>query len=216
MPPRLKDLDTGEHLHFLEIAVRVGPIVMFGLLGIEYLVWGSRFWWFLIPDLAFTALAIWGLAWVLHRVSRAAEVVYMGRGPGNEKARQYSEQEALVIQGRLLEAIDSYRSIIEADPFDNEARVRLARLLEREGRDAAGAELCYLEVRERRPTPSQEWTASNGLIDLYERERNYPRLRQELARLVTRNRDSEVGSVARRRLRELDALTTGATAMKKD
>ncbi len=211
MPPRLKDLDTGEHLELLSIALRLGPIVMLGLVGIEYLVWGPRFWWFLIPDMAFTALAIWGLAWVLHHVSRAAEVVYMGRGPGNETTRQYSEQEALVIQGRLLEAIDAYRGIIEADPFDNEARIRLARLLEREGRDAAGAEQCYLEVRERRPTPSQEWTASNGLIDLYERERNYPRLRQELARLVTRNRDTEVGAVASRRLRELDNLISGAT-----
>jgi hypothetical protein len=204
--PRLKDLDTGEHVHLLTIAVRLGPVVMFGLLGIEYLIWGSRFLWFIIPDVALTLLAIWAVAWLLHGISRAAEVVYMGRGAGTEVARQYSEQDALVIQGRHVEAVEAYRAILEDTPLDNEARIRLARLLEREGRDAGGAEACYLAVREHRPTTHHEWAATNGLIDLYERESNLPRLRQELARLASRHRSSDVGAAARRRLRQLNEV----------
>jgi hypothetical protein len=208
MMPRLKDLDTESHVDLIAVTVRLGPIVMLGLMAVEYLVWGPRFIWFIIPDVALTALAIVGFVWVLHAFSRAAEVVYLGRGPGNEVSRQYSEQEALVIQGRHAEAADSYRAIIDADPFDNEARIRLARLLERECRDSPGAEASYLAVRESRPTPNQDWTAANGLIDLYERERNIPRLRQELARLGARYRASDVGATARRRLRELQDAAT--------
>jgi hypothetical protein len=62
----------------------------------------------------------------------------------------------------------------------------------------------YLAIREHRPTTHHEWAASNGLIDLYERERNTERLRQELARLASRHRASDVGMAARRRLRELN------------
>lgn len=108
-----------------------------------------------------------------------------------------------MIRGRYVEAADSYRAIIEDEPTNIEARLRLGALLEKECRDVAAAEACYREIRPLDPTPQQDWVASNALIDMYHREGNRERLKEELARLSRQYRNTEAGASARRRLKEL-------------
>ncbi len=207
---RLSDRDTIEHMVLLSLAVRLGPFLMIGLCGVEFYFFGPGFVWLIIPNIALTALILWGVNWFLDAAAGAAGSVYMPSAKGSPTAREYSEQEALVIRGRYVEAADSYRAIIEDEPTDIDARLRLGALLEGKSDDPDGAEACYRGVRALTLTPQQEWAASNALIDLYHREGRRVELKDELARLSRRYEKTDAGTHARRRLQELVAedLTT--------
>ena len=196
---RLTDRDTSDHVFLLTIAVRFAPPVMAVLGAIEYYFWRNRFVWFILPDLAATALVILAVYKLLGGAARAASSVLFPSGKGTPTPRQYSEQEALVIRGRYVEAADSYRAIIDDEPANIEVRVRLGRLLESDCGDAIAAEAVYLETRTLRPTTREDWIASNALIDLYQRKGNRERLKVELAGLSRRFRNTAAGSSARRR-----------------
>ncbi len=206
---RLTDRDTSDHVFLLTLAVRLAPLVMIILGAIEYYFWRNRFVWFILPDLAATALVVLGAYKLIGSASRAGGAVFFPTGKGTPTPREYSEQEALVIRGRYVEAADSYRAIIEDEPANIDARMRLGRLLEGECRESAAAEGCYLEVRALNPTTQQDWVASNALIDLYHRERNRERLKEELAGLSRRFRNTDAGASARRRLEELTEEEAG-------
>jgi tetratricopeptide (TPR) repeat protein len=200
---RLGDRDTTEHSFMLRLAFQAGPFIMVGLCGVEIYLFGPRFVWFILPDIALTALVIWGANWFLEGAARAAGSILLPSGKGSPTPREYSEVQALVIRGRYAEAADSYRAIIEDDPADIEARLRLGALLEEKCGDSPGAEACYLGVRGIDPTPQQDWLASNALIDLYHREAQREPLKAELARLAQRHSRTGAGASAQRRLQEL-------------
>jgi tetratricopeptide (TPR) repeat protein len=122
---------------------------------------------------------------------------------GEPHSREYSEQQALVVAGRIEEAIDSYRSHIVAFPDDLEARLRLASLLAGPAGRPAEAERTWLEVREMNPSPRQEMVIGNALIDLYRRTGQRHLLKAELARFARINDGTEAGGHARRHLRQL-------------
>ena len=209
---RLTDRDNSDHVFLLTLAVRLAPPVLIVLGAIEYYFWRNRFVWFILPDLAATALVILAVYKLLGGAARAASSVLFPSGKGTPTPRQYSEQEALVIRGRYVEAADSYRAIIEDEPANIDARMRLGRLLEGECCESAAAEGCYLEVRALNPTTQQDWVASNALIDLYHREGNRERLKEELAGLSRRFRNTDAGASARRRLKELTEEEAGQAA----
>ncbi len=200
---RLSNRDTAEHTFMLRLALQLGPFIMVGLCGVELYFFGPRFVWFILPNFALTALILWGVNWFLEGASHAAESIYFPSGKGSPTPREYSEQQSLVIRGRYAEAADSYRAIIEDDPTDLEARLRLGALLEEKCGDSAGAEACYRDVRLRAVTPQQDWLASNALIDLYHREGRREQLKQELDRLARRHQFTGAGASAQRRLQEL-------------
>jgi len=200
---RLSDRDTVEHMVLLSLAVRLGPLLMIGLCGVEYYFFGPRFVWFLLPNLAATALIIWVTNWFLEGAARAAGSILLPSGKGSPTAREYSEQQALVIRGRYTEAADSYRAIIEDEPRDIEARLRLGALLEEKCRDPDAAEACYRDIRAFDPTPQQDWLVSNALIDLYHREGRRELLKEELASLSRCHAKTAAGASAERRLQEL-------------
>jgi tetratricopeptide (TPR) repeat protein len=208
---RLSDRDTIEHMVLLTLAVRLGPFLMIGLCGVEFYFFGSRFVWLLVPDIALTALIVWVTNWFLEGAARAAGSILLPSAKGSPTPREYSEQEALVIRGRFAEAADSYRAIIEDEPADIEAQLRLGALLEEKCGDPDGAEACYRRIRVLDPTPQQEWAASNALIDLYHREGRREQLKDELARLSRRYEKTDAGAHARRRLQELVAEDHAAT-----
>jgi hypothetical protein len=206
---RLTDRDTAEHVFLLTLAIRIGPMLMIVLGSIEFYFWGHRFVWFILPDIAATALIVLGTSKLLGGVSHAAGSIHFPSGKGTPTPRQYSEQEALVIRGRFVEAADSYRAIIEDEPTNIEARLRLGSLLANECRDPVAAEVLYLEIRTLNPTAQQDWIASNALIDLYHREGEGERLKEELTRLSRRYRNTDAGAGAQRRLKELAEEETG-------
>lgn len=119
--------------------------------------------------------------------------------------KQYSAQDALVMQGNIADAVTSYRNLIAADRTDLDARLRLAALLAREGNDREGAERVYLEVRELGPKPHHTATLSNGLIDLYRVMGRRDDLKRELGRFARRFPSSREGKAAAEYLARLDA-----------
>jgi tetratricopeptide (TPR) repeat protein len=200
---RLTDRDTADSAFKLRLVLQAGPFIMVGLCGVEFYFFGPRFIWFILPDIALTTLLIWGLHWFLDGAARAAGNIYLPSGKGSPTPREYSEQQALVIRGRYTEAADSYRAIIEDDPADIDARLRLGALLEEKCGDPDGAEACYLGIRALGPTPQQEWLVSNALIDLYHREARQERLKAELDCVARRHAGTGAGASAQRRLQEL-------------
>src|SRR2546426_6987767 len=117
----------------------------------------------------------------------------------------YPRQDILIAQGHYQEAAEYFRDHVTIHPEDQEARLRLAGLLEGYLKDVDGAERLYLEVRRSSPTRSQEMTATNGLIDLYRKAGRRDRLKVELARFADRYRGTPLAAGAARELRELKA-----------
>ena len=173
------------------------------LMLVEFGLWGSHFFWFLIPDLALAALLILAARWVLDQFGRAAGSVLMPSGKGTPTARQYSEQEALIVRGQFVEAADSFRAIIADDPSNIEARLRLGRLLENDCKDLAGAEESYRRIRGQSPSREQDWQVSNALIDLYHQSGQTDKLKAELARISRQYAHTGTGAIAHRRLEEI-------------
>ena len=117
--------------------------------------------------------------------------------------RSYPRQDVMIVRGQYQEAADYYRDHLTVEPDDNEARLRLADLLERHLNDVAGAERLYLEVRGRQPSRGEEMRASNGLIDLYRAQGNRERLLVELARFRDRYPGTAGAEAAARLLTKL-------------
>lgn len=200
---RLADTDSADTVFLLTLGLRVGPPVMLILLAVEYFLWGTRFLWFVIPDIAVAALATLVASWLLAKFSQGAGAILFPGGASTPAARQYSEQEALVVRGHFAEAADSYRAIISDDPANIDARLRLGRLLEQECKDPAGAEECYRRIRGQSPSPQQDWATSNALIDLYQSTGQREKLMAELGRMSRQYAGAKAGADARRRLEEL-------------
>lgn len=124
----------------------------------------------------------------------------------------YPRQEAMIARGQYADAAAHFRDHLVIAPDDNEARLRLAALLETHLADPAGAEALYREVRARTPSAHEEISAGNGLIDLYRRTGQRGRLMVELARFAERYRGSAAGDAARRELMELKRDDANAEA----
>lgn len=105
-------------------------------------------------------------------------------GRGEPRAPEYSAQEALLIQGRIVEAIKSFHSYIASHPEDLDVRIRLAEVLGKEGNDLVGSEEMYLEARIVGTSKRQDVSVSNGLIDLYRRTGEREKLKAELGRFA--------------------------------
>ena len=69
---------------------------------------------------------------------------------GEARTIEYSEVEALVIQGRFHEALVMYRAIAEETP-DADVRLRLGDLMLHQLKDPVGAEEAYLAARRASP-----------------------------------------------------------------
>ncbi|MES1259209.1 MAG: tetratricopeptide repeat protein [Gemmatimonadota bacterium] len=212
-PKRLTDRDTANHVFQLTLAVRIGPPVMVFLMAVEFLYFRNRFIWFVIPDIALTALVVIGADWLLGHFSRGGGSLLFPSGRGTPVAREYSEQDALIIRGQYEEAADAFRAIIADDPTDIEAQLRLGRLQEKELNDPAAAVGTFRRIRWLTPTPQQEWVAANALIDLYQRTGQRDDLCRELERLIQRHPTTVTAANAQRRLAELrSAEPDSATA----
>lgn len=202
---RLSDGDSGDQVFMLTLAVRLGPVVMFLLLAVEWAFYRNRLLWLLAPDIAATALVVLGVYRIFGTLSIATSAVFFPSGKGTPPQREYSEVEALIVGGHFVEAADCYRAIAEDEPANIEVRMRLGRLLEHECSDPAAAETLYRSVRALQPSTNDDWRSTNALVDLYHRTGNRERLKAELLGLARRFRSTDAGISARRRLDELNA-----------
>jgi len=206
----LRDVDTGESAELVRISVLFGGPCFIIL---------TLLWFFLqekgvIPSWLFGVLLICNipvsalLVLALHHSTSAASrgFVDLLSAAGNiPPPRTYPRQEVMLVRGQYQEAADYFRDHLTVEPEDDEARLRLADILERHLQDLDGAERLLLEVRRRAGHPNLELRASNGLIDLYRKTGRRDRLRVELARFADRFKGTPGAVAAAKLLAELKA-----------
>lgn len=120
-------------------------------------------------------------------------------GSSTPYSEQNSYQQALVMQGRLDEALESLEAIIAEPDSPVDVRIRAAELYTREAkRHDRAAELLREASRHPKATPGEESYAANRLADLLAGPLGQPgRALVELRRLADRHPHSIVGERAR-------------------
>jgi tetratricopeptide (TPR) repeat protein len=206
----LKDIDAVERAQLLKIAVWFGPAV-FLMLSVAWAKLhenGAIPGWLLVVliilDVPLVVLGIFGI----HAfTSRASTTLVHGLYAVGDipPPKSYPRQDVMIVRGQYREAAEYFRDHLTVEPDDNEARLRLADLLEQHLDDLAGAERLYLEVRGLQPSRGEEVRAANGLIDLYRKQGNRERLLVELARFRDRYPGTPGAAAAARLLNELKA-----------
>jgi tetratricopeptide (TPR) repeat protein len=109
-------------------------------------------------------------------------------GAGTPYREQFSYQQALVMQGKVDDAIASFEALIVEHPHDVDIRIRAAELCAREKRDAARAADFFRAAQKLASiSPGEEIYVTNRLVDLYIGPLNNPgRALIELRRLIDR------------------------------
>ena len=132
----------------------------------------------------------------------------MASGHTTPYIEQYSYQQALVMQGRLDEALSTLEAIIAEPESTVDVRIRAAELYAREAkRPDRAAELFRDVIRHPKCTAGEEVYSTNRLVDLLHGPLGQPgRALVELRRLADRYPDSVVGERALTALRSLKAV----------
>jgi hypothetical protein len=199
---RLKDVDTGDQAELLRFTAMVVIPGTFMLFFLEGMLWGSGYFLLkLILNVSLLALLA-QLLWPLIHHGSAKLINGLLSAGGEARTIEYSEVEALVIQGRFDEALVMYRAIAEETP-DADVRLRLGDLMLHQLKDAAGAEEAYLAARRATPTPKQASRIANSLIDLYRGTGNRAGMKSELLRFARLHAGTAPGDAARETVRRM-------------
>jgi len=132
-------------------------------------------------------------------------------GTSTPYKEQYSYQQALVMQGRSSDALESFEAVIAEKPAEVDARLRAAELYVREQRNFARAAELFREIQ-RIPVASagDEVYATNRLVDLLNGPlQDTGRALVELRRLIERYPRSAAAHHARAALIKLKAERAG-------
>ncbi len=202
--------DLAERAQLLKIAVWFGPAAFIMLTGLWFFLANQGTipaWVAVVMTVLDIPLVVVGVLAIHHATSRASSgFVNMLYAVGDiAPPRTYPRQDVMIVRGQYREAAEYFRDHLIVEPEDNEARLRLADLLEHHLNDPAEAERLYLEVRRLQPEPGHEVRAANGLIDLYRKQGRRDRLKVELARFADRYPGTAGAAAAARLLRELKA-----------
>ena len=150
-----------------------------------------------------------GVAKSLSNVAGASFKHLMVDGASTPYKEQYSYQQALVMQGRLDEALESFEAVIAEKPDSVDARVKAAELYARsKGNHVRAAELFREIQRIPSVSPGEYIYATNRLVDLLTGPlQELGRALVELRRLIERYPASAAAEHARVALAELKART---------
>lgn len=140
--------------------------MVFGLtFGVFALETGFSLWTFVCPPIA-AALAA-GLAFLLSHVAGEGWQKLALSGASTPYEEQFSYQQSLVMQGKVVEALASFEEIMAAAPQAIEPRLRAAELY---GQNREGARRAAELLREAQRIPSippgRDIYATNRLVDL--------------------------------------------------
>jgi tetratricopeptide (TPR) repeat protein len=202
--------DAADRAALVKIAVLFGPAAFIMLSGLWFfLATEGRIpaWVAVVMTVVDIPLVVLGVL-LIHRGTTHASVglVKTIYAAGDiPPPPTYPRQDVMIVRGQYREAAEYFRDHLTVEPEDNEARLRLADLLEQHLDDPVEAERLYLEVRRHAPTAGHEMRAANGLIDLYRKRGRRDRLIVELARFAERYRGTPGAEAARRLLQELKA-----------
>ena len=213
----LRDFDARDRTDLIRITVYFGAPCLVLLSALwsfcyakEWIPFGV-FVFLLILNLPLTAIGILAINTTVGVASTGLIKAIYSAGD-IPPPRTYPRQDTLIVRGQYAEAAGYFRDHLTIEPDDNEARLRLADLLEQHLNDPAGAERLYQEVRQRNPNPREEMAAANGLIDIYRKTGQRGRLMVALARFADRYRGSPQGEDAARALRGMKAEDRDAGA----
>lgn len=211
----LKDVDAFERTQLIRVVVWFAPACLIMLSFLWYFLrrQGAIPDWLFVVLLVFTPVLTAGGVLAIHYGTSRASVSFVKTlySAGNiPPPRTYPRQDVMIVRGQYREAAEYFRDHLTIEPADNEARLRLADILEARLNDAAAAEQLYLEVRGANPDRGQEMRAANGLIDLYRKQGRRDRLMVELARFADRYRGTPGAEAAARLLREVKSEGTPA------
>ena len=209
-PSPLNDVDSAERVQLVRITVLFGPacfIILSALWGFLNHQGAIPAWLMvvlLVLNVPFTALGVYAI----HRGTSEASVglVKTLYAAGDiAPPRTYPRQDVLLVRGQYREAAEYFRDHLTIEPDDNEARLRLADVLEQHLDDPGGAEQLYVEVRRHQPDRGHAMRATNGLIDLYRKQGKRDRMMVELARFRDGYPGTPGAAAAARLLKELKA-----------
>lgn len=206
----LRDVDLADQAHLAKIAFWFGPSAFIMLSALWYFLAEKQMipgWLAVVLTILNIPLVVLGVILIHRGTIHASEgLVKTLYSAGNiPPPPSYPRQDVMIVRGQYREAAEYFRDHLTVEPADNEARLRLADLLEKHLGDPAEAERLYLEVRRHQPTAGHEMRAANGLIDLYRKEGRRDRLAVELARFADRYRGTPGAEAASRLLQELKA-----------
>jgi hypothetical protein len=161
-------------------------------------------WWELPLGAGLGALA-GGAGWFVGSVIGSGWKAVAVDGSSTPYERQFSYEQALVMQGRVDEAIASFEAVMAVEPDAVVPRVKAAELYVKEKNDhARAAELFREALRLPTLTSGEDVYVTNRLVDLYLGPLNEPgRAMVELRRLIDRRPGSDAAKHARRSLADL-------------
>lgn len=151
---------------------------------------------------------IWFSMWLSNSAGSAYEHL-MVTGSSTPYTEQYSYQQALVMQGRQDDALESFEAVIAEKPDSVDARIKAAERYARDKGNSARAAELFREVQRIPAVSAGEYIyATNRLVDLFTGPLQEPgRALVELRRLIERHPDSAAAAHARGALADLKART---------
>jgi hypothetical protein len=126
-------------------------------------------------------------------------------GGSTPSVPQYSYEQALIMQGKVAEALASLETIIAGDAATIQARIFAADLYFREGNNAARAAELLRDAQKIRPiSTGDDIYIANRLVDLYVGPLNTPyKALRELRRVIDQYQNSSAANHARAALAKL-------------
>jgi hypothetical protein len=178
-------------------------VMVFGLVA-GVLISRTGFHWWTLPIAIIAGVGTGGLGWFLGEMAGGAWKRIAVDGTSTPYKEQYSYQQALVMQGRVDDALESFEAVIAEKPGEVSPRIKAAELYAREKQNHQRAAELFREVqRVVGVGVGEDIYASNRLVDLYTGPLNEPgRALVELRRLAERYPGSPAAQHAR------DALAT--------
>lgn len=184
-------------------------VMIFGLV-FGVVISRTGFHWWSVPIAILAAGIAASSGWIFGEMIGGAWKRFMVDGTSTPYREQYSYQQALVMQGRVDDALESFEAVIAEKPDEIDPRVKAAELYVREkANHQRAAELFRQVQRIAGVTPGQDIYVTNRLVDLLTGPLADPgRALVELRRLVDRYPGTPAAQHARDALNTLKARVT--------
>jgi len=181
-------------------------LMVFGVVA-GVLIARVGFAWWTLPIAGVAGTITGSAGWMIGEMVGGAWKRFMVDGASTPYHEQYSYQQALVMQGRVDDALESFEAVIAEKPAAVSPRIKAAELYAREKQNHVRAAELFREVQRIAGVGvGEDIYASNRLVDLYTGPLNEPgRALVELRRLAERYPGSPAAQHAREALGTLKA-----------
>jgi hypothetical protein len=181
-------------------------LMVFGVVA-GVLISQTGFHWWTFPIAIGAGVIAGGAGWIIGEMAGSAWKRITVDGASTPYQEQYSYQQALVMQGRVDDALESFEAVIAEKPAEISPRIKAAELYTREKQNHRRAAELFREIQRITGVGvGEDIYASNRLVDLYTGPLNEPgRALVELRRLADRYPGSPAAQHAREALATLKA-----------